>query len=88
METFGQGFNAARGFVGGATNFFLFLKGSDQSFNAARGFVGGAACRAGLCSWWQGCFNAARGFVGGAASSLSALFPLGGKSPFGKSPEI
>ena len=33
-------------------------------------------------------FNAARGFVGGAASSLSALFPLGGKSPFGKSPEI
>ena len=42
METFGQGFNAARGFVGGATNFFLFLKGSDQSFNAARGFVGGA----------------------------------------------
>ena len=34
------------------------------------------------------CFNAARGFVGGAASSLSALFPLGGKSTFGKSPEI
>ena len=33
-------------------------------------------------------FNAARGFVGGAASSLSALFPLGGKSTFGKSPEI
>ena len=33
-------------------------------------------------------FNAARGFVGGAASSLSALFPLGEKSPFGKSPEI
>ena len=41
-------------------------------------------------SLWQimGCFNAARGFVGGAASSLSALFPLGGKSTFGKSPEI
>ena len=34
------------------------------------------------------CFNAARGFVGGAASSLSALVPLGRKSPFGKSPEI
>ena len=33
-------------------------------------------------------FNAARGFVGGAASSLSALVPLRGKSPFGKSPEI
>ena len=33
-------------------------------------------------------FNAARGFVGGAASSLAALVPLGGKSPFGKSPEI
>jgi len=26
--------------------------------------------------------------VGGAASSLSALVPLGGKSSFGKSPEI
>ena len=35
-----------------------------------------------------GGFNAARGFVGGAASSLSALVPLRGKSPFGKSPEI
>ena len=33
-------------------------------------------------------FNAARGFVGGAAASLAALVPLGGKSPFGKSPEI
>ena len=33
-------------------------------------------------------FNAARGFVGGAASSLSALVPLRGKRPFGKSPEI
>ena len=33
-------------------------------------------------------FNAARGFVGGAASSLAVLFPLGGKSSFGKSPEI
>ena len=36
----------------------------------------------------QRCFNAARGFVGGAASSLAALVPLGGKNPFGKSPEI
>ena len=33
-------------------------------------------------------FNAARGFVGGATASLAALAPLGGKSPFGKSPEI
>ena len=33
-------------------------------------------------------FNAARGFVGGATTSLAALVPLGGKSPFGKSPEI
>ena len=37
---------------------------------------------------WKSCFNAARGFVGGAASSLSALVPLRGKRPFGKSPEI
>ena len=34
------------------------------------------------------CFNAARGFVGGATASLAALVPLGGKSPFGKSPKI
>ena len=33
-------------------------------------------------------FNAARGFVGGATASLAALVPLGGKSPFGKSPKI
>jgi len=33
-------------------------------------------------------FNAARGFVGGATASLSALVPLRGKRPFGKSPEI
>ena len=55
-------------------------------------------CRTRLCGWCsvirispqqhRARFNAARGFVGGAASSLSVLFPLGGKSPFGKSPEI
>ena len=60
-----------------------------RCFNAARGFVCGAAT---LCSEQAGsphdCFNAARGFVGGAASSLSALVPLRGKRPFGKSPEI
>ena len=55
-------------------------------------------CRTRLCGWCSGTdgeihvtgdgFNAARGFVGGAASSLAALVPLRGKSPFGKSPEI
>ena len=55
-------------------------------------------CRTRLCGWCSHIylyeyecnvrFNAARGFVGGAASSLAALVPLGGKSPFGKSPEI
>ena len=61
---------------------------SQQGFNAARGFVGGAAFRdRHVCGEPHG-FNAARGFVGGAASSLSALVPLRGKRPFGKSPEI
>ena len=106
------GFNAARGFVGGAARNFRGVIRRLMSFNAARGFVGGAATtksrRQGIlsvsmphaalwvvqrrCTRTYGdallCFNAARGFVGGAASSLSALFPLGGKSPFGKSPEI
>ena len=39
METFG--FNAARGFVGGAAMSSLRLRGQ-KGFNAARGFVGGA----------------------------------------------
>ena len=132
-----SGFNAARGFVGGAAAPSL-RRGTDfAGFNAARGFVGGAApvkrggaphfmefqCRTRLCGWCSGSadlpeekagtfqcrtrlcgwcsvwkkndmlverirFNAARGFVGGAASSLSALVPLRGKRPFGKSPEI
>ena len=105
-------FNAARGFVGGATPLCSTESSAKQvsmphaalwvvqpprlhnllscgsCFNAARGFVGGAA----PCGRGQGyscCgFNAARGFVGGAASSLAALVPLGGKSPFGKSPKI
>ena len=59
-----------------------------SSFNAARGFVGGAARTSARRFCVMSCFNAARGFVGGAASSLSALVPLRGKSPFGKSPEI
>ena len=131
-----SGFNAARGFVGGAAAPSL-RRGTDfAGFNAARGFVGGAApvkrggaphfmefqCRTRLCGWCNphgtrrsGCrrvvsmphaalwvvqlarfsgtqsrrsFNAARGFVGGATASLAALVPLGGKSPFGKSPKI
>ena len=57
-------------------------------FNAARGFVGGAAAPH-FAEWTDHYgFNAARGFVGGAAPSLSALVPLRGKRPFGKSPEI
>ena len=81
-------FNAARGFVGGAASH------EEQELAALEEFQ----CRTRLCGWCSGelrleCrqlrrFNAARGFVGGAASSLSALFPLGGKSTFGKSPEI
>ena len=59
-----------------------------SSFNAARGFVGGAAPMPNEPVRFSLSFNAARGFVGGAASSLAVLFPLGGKSSFGKSPEI
>ena len=62
--------------------------GTRPCFNAARGFVGGAAALRFLLLPHPRRFNAARGFVGGAASSLAALFPLGRKSPFGKSPEI
>ena len=82
------GFNAARGFVGGATAEIPALAQVAIGFNAARGFVGGAAQRASGTRRCSACFNAARGFVGGAASSLAALVPLRGKSPFGKSPEI
>ena len=82
------GFNAARGFVGGAAKQTLSKRAHEICFNAARGFVGGAAGRGNEARERPTRFNAARGFVGGAASSLSALFPLGGKSTFGKSPEI
>ena len=37
-----RSFNAARGFVGGATRFALRLSLRLAGFNAARGFVGGA----------------------------------------------
>ena len=105
-------FNAARGFVGGATDATVARISFVRCFNAARGFVGGATigrfngldmefgfqCRTRLCGWCNSGtasfskesprFNAARGFVGGATASLAALVPLGGKSSFGKSPEI
>ena len=83
-------FNAARGFVGGAAHEAReTVRKVKSGFNAARGFVGGAARKALNAEMArQDGFNAARGFVGGAASSLSALVPLRGKRPFGKSPEI
>ena len=60
-----HGFNAARGFVGGAALTILKKDYETLSFNAARGFVGGAAnlmtllwlsiarfqCRTRLCGW-------------------------------------
>ena len=39
------GFNAARGFVGGATTKAGLVSGAFPCFNAARGFVGGATER-------------------------------------------
>ena len=41
------GFNAARGFVGGAASTSSFQQQSSFRFNAARGFVGGAATLSG-----------------------------------------
>ena len=38
-----RGFNAARGFVGGAAGKSTWLREHHCGFNAARGFVGGAA---------------------------------------------
>ena len=62
-----NGFNAARGFVGGAAQDAAISDLVDLRFNAARGFVGGAAqkkrrnsyprcspqfqCRTRLCGW-------------------------------------
>ena len=81
-------FNAARGFVGGAAwNENGSPAAQDVSMPHAALWV--VQRRDRLRRESRGCcFNAARGFVGGAASSLAALVPLGGKSPFGKSPEI
>ena len=60
-------FNAARGFVGGATNSIDIEKVQDLGFNAARGFVGGATEALITSGFRRKSFNAARGFVGGAA---------------------
>ena len=61
------GFNAARGFVGGAAGSAPRWYNHGCSFNAARGFVGGAAKRRCCHGAAADSFNAARGFVGGAA---------------------
>ena len=60
------GFNAARGFVGGATFVGFYVYVALCCFNAARGFVGGATLLefSDLPILYR--FNAARGFVGGA----------------------
>ena len=70
------GFNAARGFVGGATQGSMFQQDSLERFNAARGFVGGAThwLRATACRSY--CFNAARGFVGGATTMIKFVGTL------------
>ena len=60
-------FNAARGFVGGATVSRLVASAAPWRFNAARGFVGGATILMDIFAGGTGSFNAARGFVGGAA---------------------
>ena len=64
------GFNAARGFVGGAAPYLSRSRRRTYRFNAARGFVGGAASRLAFRENLPTCFNAARGFVGGAAEVM------------------
>ena len=61
-----QSFNAARGFVCGATLMYNINVTSARGFNAARGFVCGAT-KSGINGEEFGIsFNAARGFVCGA----------------------
>ena len=62
-----RGFNAARGFVGGARLRLSAISQSFVCFNAARGFVGGASRARGSGEGDRTRFNAARGFVGGAS---------------------
>ena len=88
MGGFHHGFNAARGFVGGAARLCLY-GGRLQDVSMPHAALWVVQPTSGFhLKIVHGCFNAARGFVGGAAPSLSALVPLRGKRPFGKSPEI
>ena len=65
-----RGFNAARGFVGGAAPTRRMVSSTSHRFNAARGFVGGAAVLTIVKDGSGKGFNAARGFVGGAATNV------------------
>ena len=67
------GFNAARGFVGGATNMVDVFACVKEGFNAARGFVGSATSTTTRIKSTEKSFNAARGFVGGATARWPAL---------------
>ena len=62
-------FNAARGFVGGATMEVFMEVMFTICFNAARGFVCGATGWEVVDCVNSDGFNAARGFVGGAAAT-------------------
>ena len=66
-------FNAARGFVGGATFIMKNVMIKVLGFNAARGFVGGATKWETSCPHLAHCFNAARGFVGGATGYIEMV---------------
>ena len=82
------GFNAARGFVGGAASNVKSLTFVERVSMPHAALWVVQLKRNYYREALNFRFNAARGFVGGAASSLAALVPLGRKSPFGKSPEI
>ena len=71
-----SGFNAARGFVGGATVPICAFGLARCSFNAARGFVGGATPILMAQMKALTCFNAARGFVGGATARRRKSEPV------------
>ena len=65
-----RGFNAARGFVDGATKTVRRVTPCRICFNAARGFVGGATAENASDRHDLLGFNAARGFVGGATTCI------------------
>ena len=75
-----RGFNAARGFVDGATKTVRRVTPCRICFNAARGFVGGATAENASDRHDLLGFNAARGFVGGAARTWTALSTFFGVS--------